>query len=72
MSISLSDRFFFSWSGGKDSCLSLYRFLNNGYSCASLFTIVDESGSKRPLELKKQSVTRKNEHVFLSVAATLT
>lgn len=37
-------RFFCSWSGGKDSCLSLYRALKRGYSCASLFTMIDESG----------------------------
>jgi adenosylcobinamide-phosphate synthase len=37
-------RFFCSWSGGKDSCLSLYKSLKAGYSCASLFTMIDESG----------------------------
>lgn len=34
-------RFFMSWSGGKDSCLSLYRMLTQGHTCASLFTMVD-------------------------------
>jgi diphthine-ammonia ligase len=38
-------RFFCSWSGGKDSCLSLYRALNAGYSCSSLFTMIDETGN---------------------------
>lgn len=37
-------RFFCSWSGGKDSCLALWRALNAGYECASLFTMIDESG----------------------------
>lgn len=37
-------QFFCSWSGGKDSCLSLYYALKAGYSCASLLTMVDESG----------------------------
>jgi diphthine-ammonia ligase len=37
-------RFFCSWSGGKDSCLSLYRALKAGYSCTSLFTMIDETG----------------------------
>ena len=37
-------RFFCSWSGGKDSCLSLYRALKAGYSCASLLTMIDETG----------------------------
>jgi diphthine-ammonia ligase len=38
-------RFFCSWSGGKDSCLSLYRMLKTGCSCASLLTMVDETGN---------------------------
>lgn len=37
-------RFFCSWSGGKDSCLSLYRAFKAGYSCVSLLTMIDESG----------------------------
>lgn len=36
--------FFCSWSGGKDSCLSLYRALTAGNQCASLFTMIDENG----------------------------
>jgi diphthine-ammonia ligase len=36
--------FFCSWSGGKDSCLSLYRMISAGHQCASLFTMLDESG----------------------------
>lgn len=36
--------FFCSWSGGKDSCLALYRMLNAGHVCRSLFTMVDEDG----------------------------
>lgn len=39
-------RFFSSWSGGKDSCLALYRACNAGYSCASLFTMIDETGNR--------------------------
>lgn len=41
---SSKQRFFCSWSGGKDSCLALYRSLNAGYECASLFSMIDESG----------------------------
>lgn len=36
--------FFASWSGGKDSCLALYRALRAGNTCVSLFTMVDETG----------------------------
>jgi diphthine-ammonia ligase len=39
-----SKRFFCSWSGGKDSCLALYRARKAGYPCVSLFTMIDETG----------------------------
>lgn len=42
--LSGSRRFFCSWSGGKDSCLSLYRELKRGHECVSLFTMTDEDG----------------------------
>ncbi len=38
-------RFFCSWSGGKDSCLALYRTITAGSSCASLITMIDETGN---------------------------
>ncbi len=37
--------FFCSWSGGKDSCLALYRMIKAGHSCKSLFTMIDETGN---------------------------
>lgn len=36
--------FFCSWSGGKDSCLALYRALGLGMRCAALFTMLTEDG----------------------------
>jgi uncharacterized protein (TIGR00290 family) len=39
-------KFFCSWSGGKDSCLALYRALKAGHSCTSLFTMINEDGSR--------------------------
>ncbi len=36
--------FFCSWSGGKDSCLALYRMIRAGSHCAALFTMIDETG----------------------------
>ncbi|MBN1102919.1 MAG: diphthine--ammonia ligase [Deltaproteobacteria bacterium] len=39
------DPFFCSWSGGKDSCLSLYRAVRRGMRCAALFTMFVEDGS---------------------------
>ena len=37
-------KFFSSWSGGKDSCLSLYRTIQNGGKPDLLFTMMIESG----------------------------
>jgi diphthine-ammonia ligase len=36
--------FFCSWSGGKDSCLALYRAIQNGGNPHSLLTILSEDG----------------------------
>jgi diphthine-ammonia ligase len=36
--------FFCSWSGGKDSCLALYRAIQNGGRPHSLLTILSEDG----------------------------
>jgi len=36
--------FFCSWSGGKDSCLALYRAIRNGENPHSLLTILSEDG----------------------------
>jgi uncharacterized protein (TIGR00290 family) len=35
-----------SWSGGKDSCLALYRAISAGARPAALLTILDESGER--------------------------
>jgi diphthine-ammonia ligase len=43
--MSTLQRFFCSWSGGKDSCLALYRAIKAGDECASLFSMIDESGT---------------------------
>jgi uncharacterized protein (TIGR00290 family) len=40
----IDKKFFCSWSGGKDSCLALYRMVQAGYQCQSLFTMLDETG----------------------------
>jgi diphthine-ammonia ligase len=39
-------QFFSSWSGGKDSCLSLYRAICAGHTCKSLFTMINEDGTR--------------------------
>ena len=39
-----SKKFFSSWSGGKDSCLSLYRAIQNGGRPDLLFTMMVENG----------------------------
>jgi uncharacterized protein (TIGR00290 family) len=38
-------RCFCSWSGGKDSCLALYRAMECGLRCEALFTMLVEDGS---------------------------
>lgn len=45
MNQSPKHKFFCSWSGGKDCCLSLYRAVKEGHECASLFTMIDETGN---------------------------
>lgn len=54
-------RFFCSWSGGKDSCLALFRMIKTGNVCEGLFTMIDETGEHSrshglpPDLLRKQS-----------------
>jgi hypothetical protein len=48
--------FFCSWSGGKDSCLALYRAMKAGATPHFLFTMLEESGERSrshglPLEI---------------------
>jgi diphthine-ammonia ligase len=38
--------FFCSWSGGKDSCLALYRAMKAGATPRFLFTVLEESGER--------------------------
>lgn len=38
--------FFCSWSGGKDSCLALFRMIKAGHLCKKLFTMIDETGKR--------------------------
>ncbi len=37
-------RVFVSWSGGKDSCLALYRAIKEGYAIGFLFSMLDKEG----------------------------
>jgi len=54
-------RAFCSWSGGKDSCLALYRALKKGIKVEYLFTMLNEDGSRtrghglKPEIIKKYS-----------------
>lgn len=38
--------FFASWSGGKDSCLALWKALKQGYKVSYLLNMLNETGSK--------------------------
>jgi diphthamide synthase (EF-2-diphthine--ammonia ligase) len=42
-------RFFCSWSGGKDSCLSLYKAVQAGGIPAALITMMTEGGERFPV-----------------------
>lgn len=54
-------RAFCSWSGGKDSCLALYKALSKGIKVQYLFTMLNEDGTRsrghgiRPEVMKKYS-----------------
>ncbi len=41
-----SERSFCSWSGGKDSCLALYRDMQDGDKPEYLLTVLDETGMR--------------------------
>ena len=46
MAILKNKTFFCSWSGGKDSCLALYRSLRNGGRAEALLTMMVEDGER--------------------------
>lgn len=46
MTILKNKNFFCSWSGGKDSCLALYRSLRNGGRAEALLTMMVEDGER--------------------------
>jgi len=55
----LESQFFCSWSGGKDSCLSLYRAIKDGGKPSALFTMMMDHGIKTashhvPLSVMKE------------------
>ncbi len=53
---------FCSWSGGKDSCLALYRALKKGIKVEYLFTMFNEEGSRtRSHGLKPEIIKRYSE-----------
>jgi uncharacterized protein (TIGR00290 family) len=67
-------KFFSSWSGGKDSCLSLYRSIQNGGKPDLLFTMMIENGEKSrshglsPDLLKAQAESMKIPIVYASAS----
>lgn len=59
VSASISGRqFFCSWSGGKDSCLSLYRAVKEGGRPSVLLTMMIESGERSRSHGLRQEVIR--------------
>ena len=48
---------FVSWSGGKDSCLALYKALKTGFKVKYLFTMLNEDGLRsRGHGLRKEGI----------------
>jgi diphthine-ammonia ligase len=48
---------FSSWSGGKDSCLALYKAIEEGYCLKKLFTMFSmESGISSAHRLKEEII----------------
>lgn len=50
---------FCSWSGGKDSCLALYRALKKGVKVEYLFTMFNEEGSRTRSHGLKPEIMKK-------------
>ncbi len=55
---------FCSWSGGKDSCLSLYRALREGIEVKYLFTMFTEDGLRSRGHGIKQDIIKKYAELF--------
>ncbi len=56
MSSITNNNFFCSWSGGKDSCLALYKSIKNGGNPKTLLTLMVESGERSRSHGLPQSV----------------
>lgn len=60
---------FMSWSGGKDSCLALYRALSRGHRVMSLFTMLREDGEvSRSHGISKDLLIMQAEALRLPIA----
>ena len=55
---------FCSWSGGKDSCLAMYKAMQQGYQLKYLFTMFQEDGSRSRSHGLKPEVMVKYAELF--------
>ncbi len=70
----MSDFSFVSWSGGKDSCLALWRSQQSGFKVTHLLTALEETGSRVRSHgvsvqlMRAQAATLKLDIEFLSAS----
>jgi len=51
------------WSGGKDSCLAVWRFVKSGGKVDRLICMLNESGTSRAHRLSREALSRQAEAV---------
>lgn len=55
------------WSGGKDSCLAVWRAINSGYSVDRLICMLNENKTSRAHGLNKKAISKQAEAVGIDV-----
>lgn len=59
---------FISWSGGKDSCLALYKALKTGFKVEYQFTMLNEDGFRsRGHGLRKEVIEAQAKAILIPV-----
>ena len=60
----MNNNIFCSWSGGKDSCLSLFKAIGNGYSPKALVTMMIEDGKYSRAHKLSKAVLKKQANAI--------
>ncbi len=56
-----------TWSGGKDSCLAVYRMINSGNSISKLICILNEENRSRAHGLYREAIEKQAECMGISI-----